>query len=496
MQSKSLKKIVVALFAFNSISLYLFFSFHPDHRSPFNTPTALPYSQSHLSLSLKPWPILPSYLPWSHNPHTKFNSCEAFFGNGFTKEGEQVLLGGGGWFRCYYSDALKTSVCEGGRIRMIPDKIDMSHGGEKLGSVIGRNESEELPNFQDGAFQIEVADRSKIGKQMVDEEFLDKFFEKGEILRHTVRELIRSTRLVDADEFACSKWIEEPAILVTRFEYANLFHTVTEWYSAYVASRVTGLPNRPHLVFVDGHCEAPLQETWAALFSSLTYAKNFTGPVCFRHAILAPLGYETALFKGITQTIDCYGVSAHDLLQNPNDNKTARLSEFGEMIIAAFGFPVDRHHIPKPNSGHNILFVRREDYMAHPRHAGKVESRLSNEQEVFDSINIWASNHSKCRLNVVNGLFAHMPMKEQVRAIQDASVIVGAHGAGLTHIVYATPNTVILEISNNDYRGGGHFQLIAQWKGLGYHAIFLSGTYARTPRVINKLSNILSGLGC
>jgi len=51
------------------------------------------------------------------------------------------------------------------------------------------------------------------------------------------------------------QWIEEPTLLVTRFEYANLFHTVTDWYSAYVSSRVTGLPNRPHLIFVDGHCK-------------------------------------------------------------------------------------------------------------------------------------------------------------------------------------------------------------------------------------------------
>lgn len=50
------------------------------------------------------------------------------------------------------------------------------------------------------------------------------------------------------------QWVDEPTLLVTRFEYANLFHTVTDWYAAYVASRVTGLPNRPHLVFIDGHC--------------------------------------------------------------------------------------------------------------------------------------------------------------------------------------------------------------------------------------------------
>ncbi|CAL9243531.1 unnamed protein product, partial [Arabidopsis halleri] len=74
-------------------------------------------------------------------------------------------------------------------------------------------------------------------------------------------------------------WVEEPNLLVTRFEYANLFHNVTDWYSAYV---VTGLPNRPHIVFVDGHCT------------------NFTKPVCFRLAILSPLGYETALLKGLT----------------------------------------------------------------------------------------------------------------------------------------------------------------------------------------------------
>lgn len=378
---------------------------------------------------------------------------------------------------------------------MIPEKILMSHGGEKLESVIGRKESEELPDFEDGAFQIEVADRSRIGKKMVDEEFLDKFVQQGAIDRHTMRGLISSIRLADAHEFVCSKWIEEPTVFVTRFEYANLFHTVTDWYSAYVAARVTGLPYRPHLVFVDGHCEAPLEETWRTLFSSLSYAKNFTGTVCFRHAIFAPLGYENVLFKGLSEAVDCHGASAHDLWQNPDDRKTARLSEFGEMIRAAFGFPVDRHQIPKPSSGLNILFVRREDYLAHPRHGGKVQTRLSNEQEVFDAINSWAPSHSECKLNVVNGRFAHMSMKEQVRAIQDASVIIGAHGAGLTHIVSATPNTVILEIISSEYRRP-HFELIAQWKGLPYHAINLPRSYAEPQQVIDKLSHILRDLQC
>nr|GMC59931.1 beta-(1,2)-xylosyltransferase [Ipomoea batatas]GME16816.1 beta-(1,2)-xylosyltransferase [Ipomoea batatas] len=518
--NKKKLKILLSLFAINSITLYLYFSSHPDHFRHNSRPPANPHfhsSENRLStlgnhsrslfLHTKPWPILPSYLPWSQTPDAALRSCEAYFGNGFSSRFDLLRpspgldhkyrdgSSTGGWFRCFYSETLQSSICDAGRLRMSPDKIRMSKGGEKLETVIGRGEDVEMPVFEAGAFDIHVTDRSKFGQKLIDAEFLNRYVPQGAIQRHTMRQLIDSIQLVGPDDFQCTEWIEEPTLLVTRFEYANLFHTFTDWYSAYVASRVTGLPSRPHLVFVDGHCETQLEETWKALFSSLRYAKNFSGTVCFRRAILSPLGYETALFKGLTENIRCQGAAAGDLWQNPNDQKTARLHEFGEMIKAAFGFPVDRLSNTKPVSGHNVLFVRREDYFAHPRHGGKVQSRLSNEQEVFDSIKNWASDHPDCKLNIINGLFAHMSMKEQVRAIQDASVIIGAHGAGMTHIISAMPKTVILEIISSEYRRP-HFALIAQWKGLEYHAIQLDGSRANPPVVIDKLSGILKSLGC
>lgn len=241
--------------------------------------------------------------------------------------------------------------------------------------------------------------------------------------------------------------------------------------------------------------QTQLEETWEALFSSLRYAKNFTGPVCFRHVILSPLGYETTLFKGLTETVDCQGAPVHELRENPDDRKTARLSEFGEMLRASFNLPVDDRQLPNQGSSHNVLFVRREDYLAHPRHDGRVQSRLTNEQEVFDALKRWAINHSKCKVNLVNGLFAHMHMKEQIRAIQDASVIIGAHGAGLTHIVAANSKAVVLEIISSLYRRP-HFALISQWRGLKYHAINLAGSHAKPEEVVDKLSSIMKNLGC
>ncbi|ONK81807.1 uncharacterized protein A4U43_C01F33070 [Asparagus officinalis] len=356
---------------------------------------------------------------------------------------------------------------------------------------IGREEEEELPKFEEAAFEIEGEDVGDVGRA-VDDEFLDKYVPRGQIQQHTMRALVDSVRVVEPGKLDCSEWIEEPTVLVTRFEYANMFHTVTDWYSAYVSSRVTSLPGRPHLVFVDGHCKTQLEETWEALFSSIKYAKNFSGPVCFRHAILSPLGYETALFEGLTEHISCQGTTANSLSKNPDDRKTSRLSEFGEMLRAAFGL-LDMP--TKPPTGHNVLFVRREDYLAHPRHSGKVESRLSNEQEVFDAVHSWAANYTKCKINVINGLFAHMSMKEQLRAMQEASVVIGAHGAGLTHLVSATLDTIVLEIISSLYRRP-HFQLISQWKGLEYHAINLAGSYARPPMVIDELSSIVRSLKC
>lgn len=382
---------------------------------------------------------------------------------------------------------------------MHPDKIKMSNGGEVLESVIGRGEEEELPEFELGAFDLEVGETSNShGKKLASEDFLNEYLQRGAISRHTMRDLLDSVQLVGANEFECSEWIEEPTLLITRFEYANMFHTVTDWYSAYVSSRVTGLPNRPQVVFVDGHCMTQLEETWKAVFSGLRYAKNFSGPVCFRHVILSPLGYETAMFRGLSEDIECYGASAHDLWQNPDDKKTARISEFGEMIRAAFALPLHKQQHSSKAGGartHNVLFVRREDYLAHPRHGGKVQSRLSNEQEVFDAIKRWSLSHTGCKVNVVNGLFGHMSMKEQVRAIQDASVIVGAHGAGLTHVVSASPEAEILEMVASEFRRP-HFALISQWRGLNYHPIYLSGSHANPTVVIDKLRDILKSLGC
>ena len=90
-------------------------------------------------------------------------------------------------------------------IRMHPEKIKMSIGGERLEMVIGRREDEEMPEFESGAFDIAIGDQSSAVGKLVSGDFLDRYVQQGVISKHTMRNLIDSIRLVGASDFNCSE---------------------------------------------------------------------------------------------------------------------------------------------------------------------------------------------------------------------------------------------------------------------------------------------------
>ncbi|CAM6023645.1 unnamed protein product [Sphagnum balticum] len=169
----------------------------------------------------------------------------------------------------------------------------MAKGGEPLESVMRRNEEEELPRFTSGALQIIVPETGE-RKPLFNKTLLQHLMPQGLIQEH----LFEQIHTIPVNRVTCAQIVTQPAVVVTRFEYANLSHTVTDWYSVYMTARIANLKQRPHLIFVDGHCKLSMDDGWQAMFSGLNFVKHLAGPVCFNHLIFAPLGYHSPLFKG------------------------------------------------------------------------------------------------------------------------------------------------------------------------------------------------------
>lgn len=252
-------KRVVLLFAIINFFHFFYFLLKPENHpvKPLSTRSSAANARQPPG---KPWPRLNSFTSWTVDPDLNADSCEAFFGNGFTQAftlldpGTQIRARGrsrrmqdlvGSWrqrevkqalgqvkddsiqideqeaqvpkrsrvvyqpsrgslFQCFYSQTLRTSICEGTNMIMYPKKIKMSKGGEDLNFVIGRNEEEELPYFTPGAFEVMVQELEE-RRALFNKTMLERLIPVEQIGQHTMHHLFEQIRTVPVDEVVCAQ---------------------------------------------------------------------------------------------------------------------------------------------------------------------------------------------------------------------------------------------------------------------------------------------------
>ncbi|KAJ6439151.1 hypothetical protein O9K51_08561 [Purpureocillium lavendulum] len=69
------------------------------------------------------------------------------------------------------------------------------------------------------------------------------------------------------------------------------------------------------------------------------------------------------------------------------------------------------------------------------------------------------------KLNAVD--FAAVPFAEQLRIVRGTDLLLGVHGAGLTHLMFLQPGSAVIEIIPEGFQHKG-FRNLAQMLGLGY----------------------------
>ncbi|CAL1532066.1 unnamed protein product [Lymnaea stagnalis] len=234
-------------------------------------------------------------------------------------------------------------------------------------------------------------------------------------------------------------------LAIQRYEYVNLYHTMTDFYNAFVLMLLFGVPpSKMTVMFVDAHPVGTLDPVWAALFGRYIRAGRLPAPTVFPTLIWGMLGYSSPLNR-------------HELPEVPY------LNEFREFFLT-------KHNVTASHTLNcrrpNVVLIWRRDYVAHPRNKdGSVVRKFANEDEMVEAVKKTLGDNA----NVLGLQLDALSMKEQLEVVAKCDILIGMHGAGLSHILFLAQTSGVIELKPN-YSNPSlqHFQAFARWRKLPY----------------------------
>ena len=236
---------------------------------------------------------------------------------------------------------------------------------------------------------------------------------------------------------------------------------MVDWGNAWMALKVLGIKREEmQVAFLDYHEPFDnLDEGWKRLFSPshpMLRVEDIRAMVsgrqgerlCFRHAIFGLVGYL-------------------GFLHTDNDHPTAPNSCYDSELVKAFSnFVVSSIpgalQVPRPTALRITLIVRREHNDKHYQEK-KIFRTFQNEKELIKML------ESGKKMSVEVADLSEMSFDEQVLLMRRTSILIGAHGAGLTNLIFLPPQAIVVELSSRtSHTKDLYFRNLASWMGLTY----------------------------
>ena len=264
--------------------------------------------------------------------------------------------------------------------------------------------------------------------------------------RDLLRDIFGSFRPWTGDPaIAYDEIVEHPVLFVTREgdESRNAFHAMTDFLNAFetilTANHAAPAVARQDLeiVLLDNAPPGWLDPLWTQIFAphrGVRRVGDFAGRrVLFRHAIFSPPGYQSFLFAYLTG-------------DNAPPEPVGMLDAFVALVLRSFGLPPVA---PRDSGPLRITFISRRPYDR------DIASTSGSARASSDYISRRVTNEAACveALTAIGGVdvrlidFARHPLAEQLRIARDTDILIGIHGAGLTHLLWTPPHAGLLEIA-------------------------------------------------
>lgn len=301
-------------------------------------------------------------------------------------------------------------------------------GGEPLEEITHLDEAEEVYRFEPGFLRLPGTRMPALP------------WRRPRLDRPQLQDVLGT--LLTGGDAAAAPIDRTPHLLVLRFEYANFFHVMTDWYNVFLTQRFLGLP-AARVILADGHPATPLDEGWRTLFGDVRRISTVPRAACrLDTLVLTTLGWDSPLLD-----FDAWALPLAE--------------EFRRFVLTAHGLAADA---ARPNGPLRVTLIVREDYRAHAHaDAGHVQRKFANAPAL------------KAALTAMSGVTVRvvaleaLSLREQLALVVETDVLVGMHGAGLVHALFLPPWAGVVELypayQSTRLR---HFRRLAAWRGLAY----------------------------
>ena len=409
--------------------------------------------------------------------------CDRQFGNGFTETAQLCITNSAAStssLTCHYNPLTVSTICDGKNIRIHNARIEVSRGDEEISSVRHRKEEAEFPSYSSGAFALDCLQP-----------------QPPPDLSHTMyRDHLAG--MFKSIEYGpggggggggkCDEEVGE-AVVITRYEYANLYHTMTDVYNTYQALQMYGQSStHPLVLFMDGHSKGAMDSLWPTLFSSnVRYIKHMPATLCIRHAIFVSPGYGSALTPAMF-TAQSAACTHHPLVMDfaafvqrkyrlgqEDSNEKVVVKDITGTAVELAGSD-DAHPL--------VSFIVRRSYLSHPRvRLDATERTMRDELPTLKAVQDALAAYA-VRFHAFD--FTQLPLHTQLNVLYHSSLLTGLHGAALSYILVLPQRVSLVELLPTDYAVRQHFRFFATWSSHAYKALPVSGAGGGDGYEVNK----------
>ena len=298
-------------------------------------------------------------------------------------------------------------------------------------------------------------------------------------------------------------------LLVTREagEHVNLYHTMTDWYNAYlvlVHLDYTKPEQLKHVrvLFLDNHPIGYLDPLWQSVFSPahpILTVRNLTAAgdtvVYSPRVAFSPAGYSCPIWVHLREEDQCV-------------DEVDMMGEFGRFVKRQLGVTdtqltlqqieqwyghgsndspygsgvIEQHTAPftayKGEVGQgkvlHVVVVSRRPYKTATVDHSTVNRQIFNEPDLMTALqsitaSLTPTVFSHLHLALVD--FARIPINTQILLCSHTDLLIGVHGAALSHALFLPPLAALLELQpqQQNWRIFQHMQQWSHRQGVGEH---------------------------